>query len=64
LSNKKLTAEMAGEALREVGILVIVFAPLYELFEPQKQNWQVLIGVITVGVVFLTLGITVERVRS
>jgi hypothetical protein len=64
LSEKLKTAEMGGEALREAGILVIVFAPLYELFEPAKQDWGVFLIVLIVGFVLLILGIQVERSRA
>jgi hypothetical protein len=29
---------MVGEGLREAGTLVVVFAPLYEIFEPKPHN--------------------------
>ncbi len=38
---KRGTAEMGGEALREAGTLIIVFAPLYDLFESSKQKWGI-----------------------
>ena len=63
MSDKKHTDEMVGEALREAGTLVIVFAPLYELFEPHKVDWTILGMVLAIGVIFLVLGIEVERQR-
>jgi hypothetical protein len=41
LSEKRKAAEMGGEALRDAGTLILVFAPMYELFEPAKQRWDV-----------------------
>ena len=65
MSEKKFTAEMVGEALRDVGILIFVFGPLYELFEPLKNKaWSVFLGVIGVGIVFFVSGIIVERRRA
>jgi hypothetical protein len=55
---------MGGEALREAGILVLVFAPMYELFEPDKQRWDVFLLIFFVGAVLLGLGIEVERRRA
>jgi hypothetical protein len=64
LSEKLKTAQMGGEALREAGILVVVFAPMYELFEPDKQRWDVFLLIFFVGVILLGLGIEVERRRA
>jgi hypothetical protein len=64
LSEKRKTAEMGGEALREAGILVLVFAPMYELFEPNKQRWDAFLLVFFVGAILLWLGIEVERRRA
>jgi hypothetical protein len=62
--SKKYTAEMIGDALREAGTLVIVFTPLYELFEPNTPKWGIVIGVMLVGIAFLLIGIEVERRRA
>ena len=43
MSEKKHTDEMVGEALREAGGLVVVFAPLYEIFEPKPHSWIMLL---------------------
>lgn len=64
MSEKKFTAEMVGEAFRDAGILVFVFGPLYELFEPWKPRWSVFLALIIVGIVFFVLGIIVERRRA
>jgi uncharacterized membrane protein (DUF373 family) len=65
LPEKKHTAEMVGEAFRDIGILVFVFGPLYELFEPLHQKqWSVFTAVIAVGIVFLVCGILIERKRA
>jgi hypothetical protein len=63
LSDKKYTDEMIGEALREAGTLVIVFAPLYVIFEKSDASWLTLSLVLLVGIAFLILGIKVQRKR-
>jgi hypothetical protein len=62
--SKKFTAEMIGEALREAGTLVLVFAPLYVIFEKSDASWFTLLLVLVVGVAFLIIGIQVERKRQ
>jgi len=55
---------MGGEAFREAGTLIIVFAPLYhQLFEADKQHWGIFSLVVVVGFIFLWLGIQIERIR-
>ena len=63
MSDRKKSAEMLAEALREVGILVFVFAPLYQLFEPNRVPWDVFLKVLGSGVIFFLIGIVVERRR-
>lgn len=60
---KKYTAEMIGEALRESGTLVLVFAPLYVIFERSNATWFILVLVLLVAVILLIIGIQVERKR-
>jgi uncharacterized membrane protein len=63
LSEKKHSAEMYGEALREIGVLIFVFAPLYQLFEPNRVPWSVFVEVLLSGISFFVIGIIVERKR-
>jgi hypothetical protein len=65
LADKKHTDEMIGDALREAGTLILVFAPLYALFEaPTPTNtWPVFCLVLISGFVALLAGIQVERKR-
>jgi hypothetical protein len=63
LSEKKYTDEMIGDALREAGTLVLVFAPLYVIFEKSDAGWITLCSVLAVGIAFLIFGIQVERNR-
>jgi hypothetical protein len=55
---------MIGEALREAGTLVLVFAPLYVIFEGSHANWITLALVLFIGIKLLFLGIKVERERQ
>lgn len=55
---------MGGEALREAGTLVIVFSPMYDLFEPTRPTWGIFLLLLIVGFVLLALGIEVERRRA
>jgi hypothetical protein len=55
---------MMGEVLREAGTLVLVFAPLYEIFEPKPHSWIMLLALLAVGTVMLFTGIQVERRRD
>ena len=63
MSDKKYTDEMIGESLREAGTLVLVFAPLYVIFERSPASWITLGLTLLVGIAFLTFGIQVERRR-
>jgi len=63
LSEKKYTLEMIGEALREAGVLVLVFVPLYELFEHDHPGWYIVGLLIFIGVSLLLAGIEIERRR-
>jgi hypothetical protein len=54
---------MGADAFREAGTLVLVFAPLYQLFEAEKQRWDVFSLILIVGFVLLWLGIQIERIR-
>jgi hypothetical protein len=64
LSEKKYTLEMIGEALRESGVLVLVFVPLYELFEHDHPAWFIVGLLILIGIGLLLAGIEVERRRA
>ena len=64
LAEKKYTLEMVGKMLREAGTLIIVFAPLYQLFEPQTPGWGIVIAIVVFGVTAFVAGIEVERRRA
>ena len=64
LAEKKYTLEMVGEMLREAGTLIIVFAPLYQLFETHAPSWGIVVAIIILGVAAFVAGIEVERRRA
>jgi uncharacterized membrane protein len=64
LAEKKTTAEMVSEGFRDVGILVFVFAPLYQLFEPNRVPWNVFVKLLLFGIWVFGMGIIVERRRA
>jgi hypothetical protein len=55
---------MVAEALREAGTLILVFAPLYMLYEHSAVSWKMLECTLGVGALALLLGIRIERKRS
>jgi hypothetical protein len=63
MSEKKYTDEMLGEAAREAGTLVLVFAPLYVIFERSPASWLTLILALLIGSMMLASGIQIERKR-
>ena len=64
MAEKKYTDEMVGEALREAGTLVVVFAPLYVIFEKSEADWYTVVSALLVGIAMLMFGIEVERRRQ
>ena len=63
MSDKKYTLEMVGEMLREAGTLILVFTPLYELFEQHTPAWPFVCAELFIGVALLYTGIELERSR-
>lgn len=64
MPDKKYTLEMIGESLREAGTLVIVFTPLYELFEHDRPAWYIVLSGVAIGIGLLLAGIEIERRRA
>jgi hypothetical protein len=63
LAEKKYTLEMVGEKLREAGTLIIVFAPLYQLFEPHTPHWSIVIAIVILGAAAFVAGIRIDGSR-
>jgi hypothetical protein len=51
---------LLGETVREVGILVLVFAPLESVFADRAIDRRVVLAFITISVVLIACGILVE----
>ena len=60
---KNLVKLRIAETMREVGLLVLVFAPLDFLFDPRpvSQTGPVVAGALVIAFVLLTLGIRAEK---
>jgi len=63
MSDKRQVAEMIAEALREIGVLTIVFAPLDKLIQRGSANWHTIMLTMGLGLALLFLGINLERRR-
>ena len=60
---KRSTAEMMAELLREAGMLMIVFVPVDLMFSEHAPKWYVIIIGIICGSFFIYLGVDLERKR-
>jgi hypothetical protein len=54
---------MLGEALREVAVLLIVFAPLDRWVERRAYNWVDLLETFGFGSAVFAMGVLLERTR-
>jgi predicted benzoate:H+ symporter BenE len=54
---------MVGECFREAGTLVLVFVPLYAIFEPYSPKWSILLALLIIGIGVLLIGIEIEKRR-
>lgn len=64
MTERATVAQMAGEFLRELGVLLIAFTPLDYLFADRPTLMPVAIGEILGGALLLLIaGVILERVR-
>ena len=63
LSTSKSRSEMAGELLREVAVLLIVFAPLEWLFNPNTVRTREVMAIVMMAAVVGFVGIRIEEGR-
>ena len=54
---------MVAEALREIGVLVIALVPIDMIFTQGPIHWRVIAYALSAGLLFLILGIVLERMR-
>lgn len=55
---------LAGETLRELGVLVLVFAPLDSLFQAGGPPWTFVIRLIVLGLIFAISGLMIEAWKT
>ncbi len=59
----KLRYELRAEALRDIGILLVVFAPLDTLLRMGRTSaadWLTAIGIASFGLLFVEIGVRME----
>jgi hypothetical protein len=64
MANAKEVSLFYGEGLREAGILILVFGPMYSVFETKDGGWMLALDVLfwmTGGIVLFHTGIELER---
>ena len=64
LAKSKSRGEMAGELLREIAVLLLVFAPLEALFNPGALRWWEIVALVTLGAGLGYIGIRIEEARE
>jgi hypothetical protein len=57
---RRTVTEVAGETLREIGVLVSVFYMLDNLMEDAGYPWRVSLAVLAACIIALSLGIFLE----
>jgi len=56
----KLLQRLGGETAREIGILILVFAPLEATFSERPVSTTVIIGLVVLGIIGIVGGILME----
>jgi hypothetical protein len=64
MNERKGISEMAGEALRETAVLVVVFVPLDVLVSNLRFNWQWGVATFAISARLFALGVWFERQRA
>lgn len=64
IQERKSTAEMFGELLRDIGVLVIVFFPFDDYITFHTFRWKFDLGSAALAIAAMGLGIAVERRRG
>jgi hypothetical protein len=62
-NSRKGIGEMLGEAVREIAVLVIVFAPLDRWVERRAYGWGDLLKTFGLGSAVFAMGVLLERTR-
>jgi hypothetical protein len=58
--DKRKAQRLLGETIRDIGILVFVFAPLDAFFQRERPGWFPLAFVVACGLLFIAVGIMLE----
>jgi hypothetical protein len=60
---RKTITEMMAEALREIAVLVVVFAPLDRWVERRAYSWSDSWETFGIGGILFVTGVVLERIR-
>jgi hypothetical protein len=63
LADKKSNEEMLGEALRDIGILIVVFFPFDEWLEFHHLTFWFVLGSVGLSATSIAAGMMIERFR-
>ena len=58
--DKRKALRLLGESIRDIGILVVVFAPLDAFFQKDRPSAVVVILIIILALIFVGIGIMLE----
>ena len=58
--DKRKAQRLLGETMRDIGILIFVFAPLDAFFQKERPGWLTLVFVVACGLLFISFGIMLE----
>jgi hypothetical protein len=64
VDGSKTFSEMIGDALREMAVLVVVFAPLDRWVEKRPYDWHDVCRTAIISGVLFVLGALLEKVRN
>jgi uncharacterized MnhB-related membrane protein len=60
MTRARCALRLLAETVREIGILMVVFAPLESVFAERPINGAVLIGVVALGLLLIVCGILLQ----
>ncbi len=63
VQERKTVAEMFGEAIREIEVLVAVFIPLDVLVAEGRFSWRWFLATVAIATPLFFFGIVLERIR-
>lgn len=63
MSGNRSNEEMLGEALREIGVLIVVFFPFDEWITFRALTWGFMLGSVSLSAACIISGMWLERNR-